>query len=238
MRSKIQKMSLRATNGSAAIQKCMDCFVALLLAMTIVSSANAEEENISPVCQVLATHVPADDVAYKAGVDVNGNAVVPADLNAQPFTVPDVIKVLLDMNLAERIPNVADGIELKAPLGMLEIHSNGTVRYNGEDWTAPVMTLCGQSHKVMEEPETQEVKAPAIEEKPQSKPSGQASEDVIKSEDDKTVPEAVEVEAKEPIVPKEVNIGQIEVDPPVEDTVTEESDIIEGGEYREIYINE
>lgn len=32
-------------------------------------------------CKELVSHVPDDDVAYKPGVDVRGNAVAPADLN-------------------------------------------------------------------------------------------------------------------------------------------------------------
>lgn len=31
-------------------------------------------------CREIVTHVPADDVTYMPGVDVNGNAVAPADL--------------------------------------------------------------------------------------------------------------------------------------------------------------
>ena len=163
-------------------------FVLLILLLMPVTSLAEEVESISPVCQLLTVHTPTDDVAYKPGVDVNGNAVVPTDLNPNTFAVPDVIKVPLDINLAERLPNIAEGVQLEAPLGMLEIYSDGKVQYNGKDWTAPVMTVCGQSHKV----------------EPEAEPSGQTSEDVIKSEKPKQIKQ-------------EVNIGQIEVDPPVEE---------------------
>ncbi|MDP7344520.1 MAG: hypothetical protein QF767_14405 [Alphaproteobacteria bacterium] len=46
-------------------------------------SLGAQTITVSPNdCQALTAYTPSDDVAYKPGVDVDGNAVAPADLNS------------------------------------------------------------------------------------------------------------------------------------------------------------
>lgn len=125
-------------------------FLSLLLFTPFV--AHAEGKPI--VCQVLTRHKMADDVQYRGGVDVRGNAVVSADVNHAPlFDIPDIINVPLEIDLAKRIASLTNkNISLDAFLagdgGMLEIYSDGSIRHNGQDWTAPVMTLCGISHQV------------------------------------------------------------------------------------------
>jgi hypothetical protein len=44
-------------------------------------------------CRSLTRHVPAADVAYEPGVDVNGNAVAPAELGAPETALPDEISI-------------------------------------------------------------------------------------------------------------------------------------------------
>jgi len=58
-------------------------FVTLMINISLIFPSGSAErlayvtkEN----CQRLLAHIPADDVAYKAGVDVRGKAVAPADL--------------------------------------------------------------------------------------------------------------------------------------------------------------
>lgn len=200
----------------------------MLFVMTAVGSVHAEEK-ADPVCQVAAAHISQSDVAYQAGIDAYGNAVVPADLNATAFQVPNVIKVPLNIDLAQRLTTLVNGLQLEAPLGMLEIYQDGKITYNGQDWTAPVMTLCGQSHKQIEEEIVVNSPVQALED------DGQNIEDVIKSpSEEDMVTEAVEILPTQAIPPAHINIGQIEVDPPI-DT---ESDVVEGGEYREMYYNE
>lgn len=152
----------------------MKTLFVLSLILLFPVSAYAEEKSSkkSTVCRVLAAHKPAENVIYQAGVDVHGKAVVPADLNAAPNFMPEVIKVPLEIDLVKRIASLqGKDIQLDAGLGMIEIHQDGTVRYGDQDWTAPVMTLCGQSHKVVHEvvktedgqiaPDT--IKSPAVE---------------------------------------------------------------------------
>ena len=46
-------------------------------------SLGAQTITVSPNdCQAMTAYTPSDDVAYKPGVDVDGNAVAPADLNS------------------------------------------------------------------------------------------------------------------------------------------------------------
>ncbi len=144
---KLTKLSLRANRMSVAISK-KDGVVAMLLAMTLTVTGGAQAQENSPAaCKLIPDH---NNVVYQAGVDVDGNAVVPADLNAnhQLGDILNVIKVPLEFDLAQRIGGLStQGVDLDATLGMLEIHQNGKVLYNGQDITKPVMTICAKSHK-------------------------------------------------------------------------------------------
>jgi len=114
--------------------------------MLIVTPVMAQE-NSPAACKLIPDK---NNVVYQAGIDVNGNAVVPADLNAghQMGDVLNVVKVPLEFDLAQRISGLnTQGVDLDAALGMLEIHQSGKVVYNGQDITKPVMTICAKSHK-------------------------------------------------------------------------------------------
>lgn len=52
-------------------------------------------------CRRVAVHVPSPDIAYKPGVDADGNPVVPADLDPGPnFSVPEPLVIHLGLPLA------------------------------------------------------------------------------------------------------------------------------------------
>ncbi|WP_255542570.1 hypothetical protein [Azospirillum sp. INR13] len=56
------------------------------------------------LCQRLTRHVPAADVEYRPGVDVNGRPVVPADLPGTAGAQPPVpIDLPLSVDLARRM---------------------------------------------------------------------------------------------------------------------------------------
>src|SRR5688572_20512159 len=108
----------------------------LLLLVVVFLAGAAKAETLPPECKFLPEHVPSDDVAYKPGVDVHGKPVVPADLNDTAFEVPEVITVPLSIDLAEKLQTLSvPGFQLEAPLGLLEIHENGRVTYEGREWT-------------------------------------------------------------------------------------------------------
>lgn len=48
-----------------------------------------------------------------------------------------------------------EGVQLEAPMGLLEIHKNGRVAIDGQDWTPQVYALCGKSHKAVLKTEEQ-----------------------------------------------------------------------------------
>lgn len=98
-------------------------------------------ESVPPECRVLPDHKPSADLAYQAGVDVNGKPVVPADLNAAPSIGTDqTLVVPLTIDLAKQI----EGLDLKGTPGFLEIGPDGKVTYNGQDLTSQIHVLCGK----------------------------------------------------------------------------------------------
>lgn len=124
--------------------------VVTLLLVGFVPLAQAAETDKDAACNVLNKQGTANNVVYQPGMDAYGNPVAPADI--QPEVTSDVInmiKVPLTKNLASRVAALQGlaGVEANAPLGMIEIHENGQVKYKGEDWTKSVKTLCGQSYK-------------------------------------------------------------------------------------------
>ena len=124
--------------------------IRFLLVLTVLAmpAPVLAQEKLPAACKVLPD---AHNVVYQPGVDVHGNAVVPADLNSNVSPIVDVlnvIKVPLDVDLAQRVAALSGtGFQMEAPLGMIEIHQDGKVIYNGQDLTQSVMMLCGKSHK-------------------------------------------------------------------------------------------
>ena len=83
--------------------------VAVLL-IVLISSVSHSQQVLSPLatkviiskqdCQRAIQHIPSPDVAYKAGVDVHGKPVVPADLpsNGNGIKLPDQIEFKYSIN--------------------------------------------------------------------------------------------------------------------------------------------
>ncbi len=72
--------------------------------LLIFSSVSAETKVFVSVesCRILTTHIPADDVNYKAGVDVQGRAVKSADLSPAPdLGLKNKISFLLILDVAK-----------------------------------------------------------------------------------------------------------------------------------------
>ncbi len=121
----------------------------ILFFMLFSSPALAQENTTPPECSLLKDHVAKDNVTYQSGVDVNGNSVVPADLNAPVIDLPDSFVVPLTVDVATKLNNAAAmGVDGKGTLGFLEISKNGRVTYNGQDVTPQVYALCGHKPPV------------------------------------------------------------------------------------------
>lgn len=78
---------------------------AFLLAIGIIYSAGAQTVRVSEAdCARFATHIPNSDVAYKPGVDVHGNKVVPADLGGGvTINAPKSFEIPITIDLQKRL---------------------------------------------------------------------------------------------------------------------------------------
>jgi hypothetical protein len=92
-------------------------------------------------CARLVKHVPDPDVAYQAGVDVNGNPVAPADLDGgYQVALPDVIWIPITVLLQDRFGIPANSALYKgeALIGVAAISLDGEkVTFNGQELTSP-----------------------------------------------------------------------------------------------------
>ncbi|MBK9585074.1 MAG: hypothetical protein KA099_10920 [Alphaproteobacteria bacterium] len=80
---------------------------------------------------------------YVPGVDVDGNAVAPADLEQQVPAVFDPVIIPITVDLAERYGlTLPAGVELKPEVAWMEIYRDGRVLFNGEDVQGRVKTAC------------------------------------------------------------------------------------------------
>src|SRR5258708_3023682 len=124
----------------------------ILAAAALTTVATAAEKLLSPppggvavakdgtvvvskaACAQVVEHVPDAGVAYTPGVDVNGNAVAPADLpgSASPMDF-DSFPIELDLNLRKKfqIPSQAQLFRFKADFGTLTIQGNQLL-FNGK----------------------------------------------------------------------------------------------------------
>ncbi len=137
----------------------MKYFITLFVALFLTSPVYAQT-SISSLCTKLTQHQPDSDVTYQAGVDVNGNAVVPADINAgyQPNTN---FEIPVTVDLAERLDIDIDGLELKPSFGTLVYTGDNRVMYEGQDITNRALYLCedkGTTYSTNAEPEIIETK--------------------------------------------------------------------------------
>lgn len=101
----------------------------------------AQDANLT-LCKLRSQHVAAPNTAYQPGVDAQGRAVAPADVSASPSAVPDVVRIPMTVDLAQRLGSVPAGAEMKAATGMIEIYKDGRVSFNGQDMTEVAVVLC------------------------------------------------------------------------------------------------
>ncbi len=121
----------------------------LLLTLLLFPSFVQADELKPEICGLLSRSINISNaVAYQAGVDAYGNAVVPADGRTGLGGNIDVVKMPLTIDLARRVQSLSgSNFELKSQMGMIEITNDGAVKYGDQDWTKQVKTLCGISHK-------------------------------------------------------------------------------------------
>ncbi len=108
------------------------------MAATAQAEVKSSEEGVITIeeedCRRLMLHHPSDDVAYTPGVTKRGKKVVPADLNAQPIVLPEIIRIPITVDMFERynIPANKANFEANAEIGVVEVHKNGQTFFNGQ----------------------------------------------------------------------------------------------------------
>lgn len=105
---------------------------AVFLAVSVPAHAQTTLQITESDCSQLVTHVASSDVSYRPGVDVNGNAVAPADLNAQPqIAVPDVISIPVTIDLATNL-GINTPFLARPTVGEVQVTRDGRVTFNGQ----------------------------------------------------------------------------------------------------------
>lgn len=143
------------------MRRCI--FATLFLnAILIFPSESAEKKALVTVeaCQMLTQHIPLEDVTYKAGVDVRGISVVPADLGKIPdLDLKDTISFQLIIDAAKEIrmkkPNKQlfqqhPGLQNEINLGQIVV-KDGQVTLDGKslagDQQKHLLVFCRKNTK-------------------------------------------------------------------------------------------
>jgi hypothetical protein len=116
--------------------------IGLLLCSTLSGQAQAPQPapgreptiRIDPAaCQWVTRHHPSADVEYKPGVDVNGNAVAPADLpGSGGIDLSGDINIAITLNTAKRLGIPANDLyKGEVQVGMVTLRGN-QVLFNGK----------------------------------------------------------------------------------------------------------
>lgn len=227
----------------------------LILASSCLLSATAMAAD-SIECKLLETKTKVAPADYVPGVDAEGNKVTPADVGESKPAVNDVLKFPLTLDLANRVQQLQDlGITAESVLGVVEIHDGGMVKYNDQDITTTMKTLCGHALKeepVAEMPKEEPVKAMEAEAVGEAKQAVEVPVEDTKVETENSVEKQVEKvsEKVEEVSQDMVKPEQVEelnrvvkentaMPPPLpqpdEKQIKHETEVIEGGAYREYY---
>lgn len=124
------------------------CLSGLLVFSTPAVAAETRDKKIvidTSKCRFATRHQPAPDVAFKPGVDVHGNAVVPADVNGgQVFQPPARVPIQLLIPLSELLANPPAGLgDANIDLGLLEVEiATGRLFLNGKPAFATHFLVC------------------------------------------------------------------------------------------------
>jgi predicted acetyltransferase len=115
--------------------------IALFLVLSFQANAAGTSPKVDPaLCNALVKNTPDANVAYQPGIDVEGNAVAPADLPGSPqIKLPQKINIPLTLNLAKVLnlntsvyPYNQLGQGTEAQLGTLTVDGD-KVTFNGQD---------------------------------------------------------------------------------------------------------
>lgn len=125
------------------------------IAVLIPFAAMAQEGERSLLCNRKVAHTPISDVQYQSGVDVDGNAVAPADVpNNNNVIVTEVVQIPLTVDLAQWLSlPVPTGTKMETVLGFLEVGKDGSVSYNGQSLDDQLDKLCAFGKAPVQQPQ-------------------------------------------------------------------------------------
>ena len=129
----------------------------LLILLMLPFNAMAQDIVIKEeYCQKLTEYKQAEGVEYQPGVDVNGRAVVPADMQTNRIQPPEVIEFNIAVDVAEYIGiPTQPGIENFANVGTIQVVNN-QLFFNGEplktDSEQALLALCENDEDKTDEP--------------------------------------------------------------------------------------
>lgn len=110
----------------------------LSVSLALIALPFSAHASVDTLCSTLSY---AD---YTPGIDVHGNAVVPADV--QPFgnaDLPQAIEIPMTINMAEYLGVVLPtGSEMPASFGSFAVFTDGRVTYQGRDLTHNATAAC------------------------------------------------------------------------------------------------
>lgn len=113
--------------------------------MTMQSAKAAEPMNVTQMCQRIEALQDTDAANYKAGVDVHGNAVAPADLNADVSNLLQAVVIPIELDILKRFEiDVPKGIEMEPELAQLVVHQDGKITFNGQEITQRSAFICSE----------------------------------------------------------------------------------------------
>jgi hypothetical protein len=122
----------------------------LLALVTAVPAIAQQPKDVKQLCQDLVPYQPSDDVAYKPGVDVNGNDVAPADLDTgvQPLKLPEETQILITVDQAQKL-GLTNNLPYKpeAFIGSVTVNKKGDVYFNGQRISQPQLQILCQEEK-------------------------------------------------------------------------------------------
>ncbi len=127
-------------------------FLVVILIFTFFNNALSEEIKVEvdeDTCQKVQRHLARQDVNYKAGVDVRGRQVVPADVSGSQIQLPDTLTIDLslpiqDLFALDKQPS-RDLQNAKVQVGKLEYQiSSGKLSFNGQQLAQPALLRIGE----------------------------------------------------------------------------------------------
>lgn len=125
-------------------------YIPLIITLVMLSyTASAQtgikiDSRLMTLCQhSAADHAPNANAEYQPGVDVDGNAVTPADIGVTLGTSIYPLRIPLEMDLLQHFNlDVPYGIITDADVAGVMVHEDGFITYNGHDISSKVETFC------------------------------------------------------------------------------------------------